>query len=210
MKSMTPAMVQNFGTYFRSAAEDANIPVQVLYSIAMTETRGMHNPDGNYNISGSEKSTGILQISPEMAYEVFVKEVYDNRLTPQMAAIWQKYAPSIQYTLGKKMPNYPVASQAQWNAVFKALKNPEFNIYAGAMVFRRLLEETADKDGTMRLDKAIVKFNIGHVPAASSYAYNFSDTTSLAKSLNVITKKYILQTVGQNGSMQYYITNGIN
>lgn len=210
MKASTPAMVKNYGVFFRNAANAANIPVEALYAVAMTESRGMQNSDGNYGVSGSEKSTGIMQVSPEMAYEFFAKEVAENRLTPQMQAIWQKYVPSIHFTLGKRMPGYPVASQASWNAVFKALKNPEFNIYAGAMIFRRLLEETADKDGTMRLDKAVVKFNIGHVPVTASTAYNFGDTTSLARALNPITKKYILQTVGQNGAMHYYIANGIN
>jgi hypothetical protein len=209
MKASTPAMVQNFGSYFRNAARDTDLPVQALYTIAMTETRGTHNQDGNYNISGAEKSTGIMQISPEMAYEFFVKEVAENRLRPEMAAIWKKYVPSLTYTMGERVKGYPAAPKDKYNAVFKALKNPEFNIYAGALVFRRLLEDTADKDGTMRLDKAIVKYNIGHVPAAAVPAYNFGDTTQLAKSLNPITKKYILQTVGQNGSMHYYITNQI-
>jgi hypothetical protein len=210
MKASTTAMVDNYGNFFRGAANATNIPVQALYSIAMTETRGKHNPDGNYGVSGSEKSTGILQVSPEMAYEYFAKEVYQNRLTPQMEAIWRKYVPSIHFTLGQRMPGYPAASQASWNAVFKALKNPEFNIYASAMIFRRLLEDTADKDGTMRLDKAIVKYNIGHVPVSASAAYNFGDTTSLANALNPITKKYILQNVGQNGGMHYYIVNNIS
>ena len=210
MKASTPSMVQNFSTYFRNAARDTDIPVEVLYTIAMTETRGIHNGDGNYGITGSEKSIGIMQIDAESAYEFFVKEVAQNRLRPEMAAIWKKYVPSLTYTMGQKVSGYPAAPKDKWNAIFKALKNPEFNIYASALVFRRLLEDTADKDGTMRLDKAIVKYNIGHVPVTSLAAFNFGDTTKLANSLNTTTKKYILQTVGQNGSMQYYLTNRIN
>jgi hypothetical protein len=209
MKASTPPMVDNFGQIFRNAARDTQIPVQVLYGIAMNETRGQHNSNGRFGISGAEKSTGIMQVSPEMAYEFFVKDVAENRVTPQMAAMWAKYVPSLRYTMGKRVAGYPAAPKAMWNAVFDALKKPEFNIYAGAMVFRRLLEETADKDGTMRLDKAIVKYNIGHVPTTSKLAYNFGDTTSLVKSLNSITKAYILNVVGNNGSVHYYYQNGI-
>jgi hypothetical protein len=209
MKASTPAMVDNFGPYFRNAARDTQIPVQVLYGIAMNETRGTHNPDGRFNITGKEKSTGIMQISPEMAYEFFVREVAENRLTPQMAAIWAKYVPSLRYTMGQKVAGFPASSKEMWNRVFDALKNPEFNIYASAMVFRRLLEETADKDGTMRLDKAIVQYNIGHVPTPAKIAYNFGDTTSLVKVLNPVTKSYILNTVGNNGAIHYYLQNGI-
>ena len=210
MKASTPAMIKNYGTIFRNAARDTDLPVQVLYTIAMTESRGVHNPDGNFGISGAEKSSGIMQLSPDMAYEFFVKEVKENRLRPEMAAIWRKYVPNLKYTLGQRVPGYPQAPKNRWNEIAKALTNPEFNIYATAMVFRRLLEESADKDGTMRLDKAILPYNIGHVPVAAKPAYNFGDTTSLANSLNKITKKYIFQTVGQNGSMHYYLTNNIN
>ena len=90
---------------------------------------------------------------------------------------------------------------------FEALKNPEFNIWASSIVLRRLLEDTAQIDGTMRLDKAIVKYNVGEYSRPTkTMAYKLGDTTTLIKSANlpIITKYYIVKAVGIDGAMMYF------
>ena len=104
----------------------------------------------------------------------------------------------------------PKPSSAILNRIFLALKKPEFNIWAGAMVLRRLIEETANKDGTMRPDKAIIKYNIGDYSKPTKLdVFVNGDTTSLVKAVNSITSAYIVKVTGANGGMDYYIKNQI-
>lgn len=205
--SVTPKMISTYGSYFKAAALGVPIPVQVLYSVAMVESTGNHYSTGTTAyVSGSERSTGIMQISPAGFYEALKKEIKSGRLTPQTQAILKRFIPNLTYTLGK--PINPTASASMLNYIFTALKNPEFNIWAGAITFRRLLEDTVGFDGVMRLDKAIIKYNVGEYSAPTkTLTFKTGDTTALVKSLNHITSNYIIKAVGKNGAMYYYIKN---
>ena len=137
---------------------------------------------------------------------VFKKELPQNRLSQESLAMLQKYLPSLQ--LGASYP--PTASQSTLNTIFLALKKPEFNIWAAAMTLRRLIEETANPDGTMRPDKAIIKYNIGDYSKPTKYdVFVHGDTTSLVKAVNSTTSSYIVKVTGVNGGMDYYLKNKI-
>ena len=207
--NISPQMISKYGSYFRAAAAATDLPVQFLYSIAMVENSGNHyNPNGTVNVSGAERSVGIMQISPSEFYEVLKKELPANRLTVASMAMIGKYLPSLNFYLGETLPG--TASNATLNTIFVALKKPEFNIWAGAITLRRLLEETANADGTMRPDKAIIKYNIGDYSKPTKLAvFMNGDTTSLVKSVNSITSNYIVKVTGQNGAMDYYLKNNI-
>lgn len=208
LKNYSGYMINNYGNIFRAAAAATNLPVQFLYAIAMVETTGSHfYANGTVNVSGRERSTGILQVSPAEFYEVvYKKELPQGRLSQASIDILNKYLPSLP--LDFKYPSSP--TPAMLNRIFLALKNPEFNIWAGAMTLRRLIEETANPDGTMRPDKAIIKYNIGDYSKPTKLdIFVHGDTTSLAKSVNSITSNYIVKVTGVNGGMDYFIKNQI-
>lgn len=204
------AMVSKYGNIFRAAAAATLLPVQFLYAIAKVESDGsQYFSNGLVNVSGAERSTGIMQISPSAFYEtIFKKELRQNRLSQDSIDIINKYLPA---ELAANMNGYKNPSAQTLNKVFLALKKPEFNIWAGAMVLRRQIEETANPDGTMRPDKAIVRYNIGDYSKPTKLdVFKNGDTTSLAKSVNSITSTYIVKVTGVNGAMDYYFKNKIS
>lgn len=209
LKSGSSKMIAKYGSDFRAAAAATNLPVQFLYAIAMVESDGDHyNPNGSVNVSGKERSTGILQISPSEFYEiVFKKELKNNRLSQASIDMINKYLPSL---VEVNRNHYVVPSPETLNKVFLALKKPEFNIWAGAIVLRRLSEETASPDGTMRPDKAIIKYNIGDYSKPTKLeVFKNGDTTALVKAVNSITSNYIVKVTGVNGAMDYFLKNQI-
>ena len=207
--SVTPKMLATYGSYFKLAAKATNLPLSVLYTVAMVESTGNHyNKNGTVYVSGSERSVGIMQISPAGFYEALKTEVKKSRLTQLSADILLKYLPNFKFKLGVSIP--PAAGKAVLDMIFTALKNPEFNIFASALTFRKLLEDTVNLDGTMRLDKAIVKYNVGEYSAPTKTdTFKTGDTTALVTNLNKITSNYIVKAVGKNGAMNYYTVNKI-
>jgi len=204
----SPVMINKYGAYFRLAAALTNLPVQVLYSMGMVESTGQHyKANGSVIVTGAEQSTGIMQISPNMFYEVYMKEVRGGRISPELMAKVSSYLP-----IDFKSKSTPQPATAALKAqVLKALQDPQFNILASAIVLRRLLEESANADMTMRLDKAIVKYNAGlYVAAAKTTEYQTGDTAAVIKVAPAITKGYIVKVVGRNGAMYYFLLNKIS
>lgn len=203
-----PTMISNYGNSFRRASDNVNLPVQVLYSFAMIESRGTHNtPNGSVRVTGNEKSTGIMQISPNAFFETYLKEVKAGRIDNNLKALVRKY---VNIDFDSIKPNTG-ANQTQYEQVFNALKGYEFNILAGAIVLRRLLEQSANNDMVMRLDKAIVMYNLGmYSKITKTSEYKTGDTTALINVVPTITKNYITNIVGKNGAMYYLLKNNIS
>lgn len=203
-----PTMISNYGNSFRRASDNVNLPVQVLYSFAMIESRGTHNtPNGSVRVTGNEKSTGIMQISPNAFYEIYLKEVKAGRIDNNLKSLVRKY---VNIDFDSIKPNTG-ANQTQYEQVFNALKSYEFNILAGAIVLRRLLEQSANNDMVMRLDKAIVLYNVGmYSKPTKTSEYKTGDTTALLNVVPTITKNYITNIVGKNGAMYYLLKNNIS
>jgi hypothetical protein len=201
-------MITQYGNSFRQASEMTNLPVQVLYSFAMVESRGMHNrPSGEVIVTGGERSTGIMQISPNAFFEIYLKEIKDGRISDDLKKYVRRY---VDIDFDKQKP-YTPATDSQRETIFNALKSYNFNILASAIVLRRLLEESANLDMTMRMDKAIVKYNVGYYSRPTrTDEYKTGDTTSLLKVVPSITKDYITNIVGKNGAMYFFIKNNIS
>jgi hypothetical protein len=202
-----PRMINQYGKYFDVASRLTNIPIQVLYSFAMVESRGNHNTtNGNVIVTGNERSTGIMQISPNMFFEVYLKEIKDGRISDALKSYVRKYV-DIDFD---RIQKYATATPTQFEIVSNALKTIQFNILASAIVLRRLLEESANKDMTMRMDKVIVKYNVGmYSQPTRTNEYKSGDTTALLRVVPSVTKKYITNIVGKNGVMYYLIKNNI-
>lgn len=208
LRTVTPRMVQQFGNFFRAAASGTNVPVSILYTMAMIESTGNHTRNGAVIVTGRERSTGIMQISPASFYETLKFEIRRNRLTPESQAVLRRFLPNFRFTMGRSIP--PTPSQATLDMIAVALRNVEFNIWASAMVLRRLLEDTATADKVMRLDKAIVKYNVGEYSRPTrTEQFATGDTTALLTVVPRITNEYIIKAVGKNGGLEYMIRNNI-
>jgi hypothetical protein len=203
-----PKIIKDYGNYFREAANLTNLPIQVLYSIAMVESTGrQYDSKGNVIITGAEQSTGIMQISPNMVYEIYYKEIKARRISRELESKVSKFL-NIDFN-SKSTPTS--ATPILKSKVANALKNPEFNILAAAIVLRRLLEESSDSDMTMRLDKAIIKYNAGlYSKSTKTQEYKTGDTTAVISIAPSITKVYIPKVVGKNGAMYYLLKNNIS
>jgi hypothetical protein len=208
LQSQYQKMISQYGSSFKQASQLTNLPIQVLYSFAMVESRGTHNrASGEVIVTGGEKSTGIMQISPNMFFEVYLKEIKDGRISDELKRFVRKYV-DIDFDAQKP---YTSATDIQRQKVFNALKNIPFNILASSIVLRRLLEESANQDMTMRLDKAIVKYNVGmYSKPTRTDEYKSGDTTALLRVVPSITKDYITNIVGKNGAMYFFIKNNIS
>jgi hypothetical protein len=186
-----------------NAANATNLPASVLMTIAAIENSGEHFKNGSVDISGSEKSVGVMQISPESFFEHLRAEKLSNRVSAYSLAQIKAKIPNLDLTPRS-------ASKKDFNAILEALKDYDFNILASAIVFRRLLEQTADRD-VMRLDRAIVKYNVGeYSKPTKTIAFNYGDTTNLYNnaSLPKITKNYIVKAVGVNGGLDFFTKKG--
>lgn len=203
-----PAMIRNYGSSFRNASNLVNLPIQVLYSVALVESRGTHNSsNGQVIVTGGESSTGIMQISPNMFFEVYLKEIKEGRIDSGLKSWVKKYVDIDFESLNSSAPANPI----QKEKIFKALKIYDFNILASAIVLRRLLEESANNDMVMRIDKAIVKYNAGlYSKPTKTSEYKTGDTTALLNVVPTITKNYITNIVGKNGAMYYLLKNKIS
>ena len=186
-----------------NAANATNLPASVLMTIASIENSGEHYKNGSVDISGAEKSVGVMQISPESFFEHLRAEKLSNRVSAYSLAQIKAKLPNLDLT-----PRTP--STKDYNAILEALKDYDFNVLAAAIVFRRLLEQTADKD-VIRLDRAIVKYNVGEFSKPTkTIAFNYGDTTNLYNnaSLPKITKTYIVKAVGVNGGLDFFTKKG--
>jgi len=187
-----------------NAANATNLPASVLMTIASIESSGEHyNKSGSVYVSGSERSVGVMQISPESFFEHLRAEKLSNRVSAYSLGQIKAKLPNLDLT-----PRTP--SRKDYNAILEALKDYDFNVLAAAIVFRRLLEQTADKD-VIRLDRAIVKYNVGeYSKPTKTIAFNYGDTTNLYNnaSLPKITKTYIVKAVGVNGGLDFFTKKG--
>lgn len=209
LQTQTPKILREHGNIFRAASNGTKVPLAVLLTMAMVESTGFHTRGGRVIVTGRERSTGIMQISPASFYETLKFEIRRNRLSPESQAMIRKYLPSFSFVMGRSIP--PTPSPATLNMIASALQNIEFNIWASAMVIRRLLEDTANADKTMRLDKAIVKYNVGEYSRPTrTEEYKTGDTTAILRVVPSITNEYIVKAVGKNGGLEFMIRNNFN
>ena len=100
LNTIIPKIIKDYGNYFREAANLTNLPIQVLYSIAMVESTGRQfDSRGDVIITGGEQSTGIMQISPNMVYEIYYKEMKAGRISPELESKVSKFLKEVQQAL---------------------------------------------------------------------------------------------------------------
>lgn len=193
----------NYGTYFKESSASTGVPVDILVGFMVIE-----NPDGDpaaksYTCTEKKDATGdcyvgMMQMGAETAFDTMKRQAPD--LDPKEAAIIQKYLP------GFIKPGGFVGFLTAWKMkIYKALQNPEFSIWVGAMHIAQLIKTTKDSDGNFRFDHVIVKYNRGvgnfQKEVVRTGLQNV-DTATLAKKLPVAeTRSYILKFVGKEGSV---------
>ncbi len=178
----------NYGGYVGNISALTNIPDSLLHSMIFIESTG--NPSAH-----SGKAVGLMQVSPVSATDIVFKEHKTGRLSNQERTIIQRY-------LGNRASLiYAMRSPGQAHIITENdLYNPELNILIGAILLGQLIDESVE-EGTLRLDKVIVRYNSGY--------YSFSrgkdlvgDTMTVLSRLNPETGAYIRKLLGPNGILE--------
>ncbi len=181
-----------YGSIIANVSSATFVPADVIKSVIFIESRG----DENVKTTGVEAATGLMQVSPATAYDTIKKEIEKKRLSAPERAMLNKYL-----NLGAFPKTYDSNIKAQ---LAKNLKKPEFNILIGSMYLGILMELNTEK-GKVRFDKVIVQYNAGfYFPLQIKETWK-KDEQSLYKSLNPVTKAYVLKFIGKNGTLDILV-----
>jgi hypothetical protein len=199
---------------FTAACRAENVPKAVAFSFASVETEGKHfNDKGQVQVTGAEKSTGMMQVGSAPIYDMIQREMEKNRLSPQAIAIFKKYMPTIWNTKGTAVKAYDKQVK---DDIQKGLMNEECNIWAGVAYLRRLMEMNIDANGIVRLDKVIAQYNAGEYNKFTKFpewkAPNGDSTVlknKIYRDFSPITGAYISKIVGKNGGLSFMVKNGV-
>ncbi len=194
VKNKLVAIKAKYNAIIQNVSLASNVPVEVIVSVIFIESAG----NQGVATTGSEKATGLMQVSPATAYEVIKSEIEKKgRLSAGEKTILTKY--------GINTAAYPKTyTSAIKTALQKALAYPEFNILVGSMNLRILMDLNTE-GGTVRLDKVIVQYNAGFYYPNSHQTIWKQDINNLYKNLNSTTKSYVLKFIGKNGTLDILV-----
>lgn len=191
VKSQVDKLVtKKYGNLVKKASGLTNTPEDVITSFIFVESKGI--PTAKNGLS-----TGLMQVNPPTIAETFYKEVERGRMSADEMAVIKRFlgkrADKLVLPKGKKrFSNYDFSIVTQAD-LFK----PEFNIFAGSMLIRQLMDRFTE-NGIVRMDKVIVAYNTGTKVTKKAAAHK-GDTDSLMKIIPSITASYITKVVGDNG-----------
>lgn len=190
---------EKWAPQIKNASKLANIPVNVIYSFMMVESKGKKEFADKNQIT-----PGLMQWNNTYAYETIEKEKNKGRLSAAEEEFLAKKG--IKF---KKVGNAwqitgtPVTQQGKYRVIAKSTAiDPELNIYIGAMYLGQYMDEKwgTDADGTVRMDRIITKYNWG----LQGFTNNNIASKTLEQILAVVpktTSDYIKQSIGTNGTL---------
>ena len=210
IKGQISNIMKKYGSFIKTASENAKIPAQVIAAFIAVESGG--NPTAG---GASSPTQGLMQWNRTYAKNILETEYKLGRLTPEEKSILAKYgvtfnAQGITRTI----------TQAD------AIK-PELNILIGTILLGQYADSYHDggkstmvnavrrkwavdeNDGELRLDRMIAVYNAGAYGDAGSKARtgNHQNAKQLADSVNSTTSAYIKKMLGVNGAMDVASTD---
>lgn len=191
LKKIDTVIKPNYGKFIDPIGVMTNVPSELIQSIIFIES-------GGKNIN-SPYAVGLMQVGAAAASDALVKEMSHERLSSgEIAILKTKLGTRYDSILGNLKPKQK-STGSTW--VTQAdLQDPEFNILVGTIIFKQLMDEFTEADGTVRLDKCIVIYNSGRYSASSKAVIPFTGTTNeMLKIVPAETKAYILKLLGLNG-----------
>jgi soluble lytic murein transglycosylase-like protein len=196
-----------YKTFIDQAAKLANVDKDIILAVLFIESAG------NPNIVSPAGAVGLMQlmVNPDTTTDVLVMENLKQRLTEPEKAILRKQLGSrldngilkMKYRNHITSPEGTVTDakgvkSASW-VTKKDLLNPEFNILVGTIFLGLLIDESVE-DGKLRLDKIIVRYNMGY--GAKKKGTLLPENIDLAvKTLPTETVGYIKKFAGVNGTL---------
>jgi len=178
-----------YGLLISNIAMATNVAESIIYSFIFIESAGNQNV-----ISGS--NYGLMQVGTNSATDTIYSEWKKGRLGATEQAILRRW-------IGTRLDNiFAMKSLGMGLYIYSSdLINPELNILIGTINLGQLMDESIKQDGALRMDKVIVRYNMGY------YAYNrgkslpatVQDTVNM---VNSTTSNYIVKLIGKNGVLE--------
>lgn len=210
VKGQVANIMKKYGSFIKTASENAKIPAQVIASFIAVESGG--NPTAG---GASSPTQGLMQWNRTYAKNILETENRLGRLTPEEKSILAKYGITFN-------------AQGQTRAITQAdAIKPELNILIGTILLGQYADSyhdggkstmvggvrrkwaVDDQDGELRLDRIIAVYNAGAYGDAGQKARTgtYASAKQLADSVNATTSAYIKKMLGVNGAMDVASTD---
>lgn len=210
VKGQVANIMKKYGSFIKTASDNAKIPPQVIAAFIAVES------GGNPTAGGSSSPTqGLMQWNRQYGKNILETEYKLGRLTPEEKSILAKYGITFN-------------AQGQTRAITQAdAIKPELNILIGSILLGQYADSyhdggkstivggvarkwaVDDASRELRLDRIIAVYNAGAYGDAGSKARtgNYPTAKALADSVNATTRSYINKMLGVNGAMDVASTD---
>jgi hypothetical protein len=185
----------SYAKYFKQAAENSKLPVEMLVAFAGTES----GVGANVGPAG-HATRGIMQWNRAYAKTQLENELKNGRMTPQEKEILSRNG--IKFDANGK--TRAITEKDQMNS--------EVNILIGSILLGNYADSLVDgrKDsviwgvdgeGNLRIDRMIAVYNAGAYGDAGKKARSakYKTPADLANAVNSVTSNYIKLIMGKNG-----------
>jgi soluble lytic murein transglycosylase-like protein len=210
VKGQVENIMKKYGSFIKTASENARIPAQVIASFIAVESGGNPTAGGSGSVT-----QGLMQWNRTYAQNILETEYRMGRLTPEEKSILAKYGITFN-------------AQGKTRAITQADQiKPELNIIIGTILLGQYADSYHDggkstmvnsvarkwaKDDStneIRLDRMIAVYNAGAYGDAGKKARTgaYSTAKALADNVNSITSSYIKKMLGKDGAMDVATTD---
>lgn len=177
-----------YGDIISLASGLTKVPENIIKSFIWIESAG----NEGVNTTGSEQATGLMQLTPAVVYDTINLEIKKKRLTQAERDYLNQFI---------NVDDFSSPYSDIKDTIIAVLSDKMFNIFAGALLLGQLIDMTPDGQN-MRMDKVVVLYNQGvYSSAAKSSDFKDLALADFYKTLNPITKAYVLKLIGQNGTL---------
>jgi soluble lytic murein transglycosylase-like protein len=185
-----------------------SIPNSVIISFIGTESSGIMVKPNKYD------ATGLMQVTPSALWECARKwqPTVSSPLPTEASQVLNKNVPEIFTSKSSTVP-----SSAKSKILRLLEKDANFNIMAGTLCLRWLLERFSTESTGGQLNKAMVAYNAGayirvlNPRGASNPNKTPVDTLSLAQNRAVPAESrgYLYKMLGKDGFLQLILKNRV-
>ena len=184
----------SYGLIIDNWAEIYEIPVGVIISFIATESGGTMAAPNKY------LATGLMQVTPTAIYEVARKwsSEVDSPIPQESLNVLNQRVPDL-------LKSKTLTASLKNNILANLQKDANFNVMAGTMILRWLLERFTTFLSGGQLNKAMVAYNAGAYNKAISQGTKAIldpiDSTTLSKNPQVPNESrgYLLKMLGIDG-----------
>lgn len=132
-------IIPKYGAYVNNISKATGVPVNLIYSFIFIESSGEQGVPS----TGTEQATGLMQVTPDTAFDTINFELSSNGLCDAEKTIIKKYYPtaSLSGTSLGTLAAFQASGSPIKAALMAALTYPEFNILIGAQFLGRIIDD---------------------------------------------------------------------